>query len=44
MNSAPIAGGKAHVLENKKIHELLGANRDLIKKLPDLLFRHLECY
>lgn len=32
------------MLECKKIHELLGSNRDLIKKLPDLLFRHLECY
>ncbi len=44
MNSGGREGGKAQVLECKKIHELLGANRDLIKKLPELLLRHLECY
>lgn len=38
------ASQKPQILEHKKIHELLDSNRTIIKKLPDLLLKHLEYY
>ena len=35
---------KPQVLEYKKIHELIDSNREIIKKLPELLYKHLEYY
>lgn len=38
------ASQKPQVLQSKKIQELLESNREIIKKLPELLFKQLEYY